>query len=329
MILIIDADGLCFKAYYALENKVDYPMCVGVPRSIIKLYNDFNPTSIALVFDSEDKELSKIYPDYRKDREEPWDLGKEDYEYLLSILVLIGLPVYKDDREADRIIASIVNLNKNKDIIIYSDDKDFFQLLSSNIKQFSETRGNIYITPKDVEKQFKIPNNTLFREYLIFNGDNVDRIPRILSQEETLQVIKTKGKLEDWFFKKDFKDLPKQIQSKLNNKYEQVEINYKLVNLLDDKEKPKLFKSKIKNLDYIIKRTYIREEDMEKLKSIANKLKPIFKESQIIEKYLEKFNALNLDKQSARIFQIEVLYRNGRRRNFGTVKMLPGMRWEK
>jgi 5'-3' exonuclease len=233
--LIVDADGLAFKSYYALEQKVDFPMAFGVLRSVVKILNDFEPDKLALVFDSDDEELKHIYPGYRRGREEPWDLGMEDYVYMLEILAGLGFKVYKDGREADRVIAGLVNTNEDDEICIYSDDKDFFQLLEGQrVWMFGEHRGEVFCS--DVVREFELPRGQcgLFRELLIFTGDPVDRVPRILRTADAYEVIWRKGYLEDWFFDEDFDGLPQRIQDILVEKYDEVVRNYKLVNLMDE-----------------------------------------------------------------------------------------------
>jgi len=233
--LIVDADGLAFRSYYALEKKMDYPMAFGSLRMLIKVLNQFNPDELALVFDSDDKELKKVYKGYRKGREEPWQLGMTDYRYMLEILSGAGFKVYKDGREADRIIAGLVNRNKDDWICIYSDDKDFFQLLEGKrVWMYGDNRGEVYC--QDVVDEFELPECGLFREFLIFTGDSVDRVPRILRTSDAYEVIFKKGYLEDWFFDKDFDGLSDRIKDILNQRFNEVIRNYKLVNLMDERK---------------------------------------------------------------------------------------------
>jgi hypothetical protein len=90
----------------------------------------------------------------------------------------------------------------------------------------------------DVVKEFELPRGQcgLFRELLIFTGDPVDRIPRILRTADAYEVIWRKGYLEDWFFDEGFDGLSQRIQDILVEKYDEVVRNYKLVNLMDETE---------------------------------------------------------------------------------------------
>lgn len=270
MFLIVDADGLCFRSFYALEAKVDFPLAYGVPRSAARLIKEFEPERMVLVFDSEDDELKKIYPRYREGREEPWDFGMTDYVYMLEILSYLGFEVYKDGREADRIIASFVNRDEESEICIYSDDKDFFQLLEGRrVWMFGEHRGEVFA--RDVKEEFELPNNRLFRELLIFTGDAVDRIPRILKTEDAYKVIWEKGFLEDWFFDEDFSGLEEGIIKELEEKYGEIVRNYKLVNLLDETRKPGRYEAGFseEKIKKVLKKVGLDEREVERIQDLV------------------------------------------------------------
>ncbi len=274
-LVVVDADGLAFKYYYALEGRVDYPMAFGVLRGVVKLYRDLGePDRMVFVFDSEPDELKEIYPRYREGREEPWQLGRADYNAMIELLVGFGFDVYKKEGvEADRIIASIVNRNRGRyRIEIYSDDKDFFQLLDDDVVLIGERRGEW--TGRDVEREFGLPDNKLFMDYLVLVGDAVDRVPRILRRREAIEVIRKKGALKGWFFEKDFDGLNEGLIEKLKERYKDIEINYKLVNLLDERRPfAKLESDKTEEeIEKLAGKVGLSDADISRIKSLGERI---------------------------------------------------------
>lgn len=79
--------------------------------------------------------------------------------------------------EADDIIAVLAkNLSEKEEVIIYSEDKDFHQLIGKNIRQYRPiSKKWINLTEEEVEK-FKIEHTLI--------GDAVDNIPRIVDETE-------------------------------------------------------------------------------------------------------------------------------------------------
>lgn len=255
MKLIVDADGLAFKSYYTLEKKIDYPMAYNVIRMMNRILDEYKPDYVAFVFDSVPLELRKIYKGYREGREEPWQLGKKDYELMIDICSYL-YPVYKKDGvEADRIIAGLVNNNKRSKILIYSDDKDFFQLLRNGyVELYGEVRGRY--TARMVKEEFELDDNRLFRDFLIYTGDEVDRIPRLFSTKDAYEIIETKGIIEDWFFDKDYSKLSDELKELIIKNYNEIERNYKLIDLLHEYRVFKPISSRIKDKDELYRLVY-------------------------------------------------------------------------
>lgn len=218
--LIVDAEGLVFRAD-AVMKEIDRSISYGVLYFLLALIKQFKPDKLSLVWDSS-TDLTEIYPDYRKDRTIGREKDPKDYEFALELLSLLGVRQYKKEGfEADRIIAALIN-NKpeNEDIILYSDDKDFFQLMENGVKIFSPRKDN-YITEGYVKNKFGVKPEDIGK-FLALAGDPVDRIPSIYNKDETLETLKKYDKI------KNIPDAPKQLFT-----------NYKLTNLKDIDEIPK------------------------------------------------------------------------------------------
>jgi len=129
------------------------------------------------------------FPNYKANRKKDRANSGHDWEFIFTSLNSIRdelkehfpykvLEVY--GAEADDIIATLVKYEKDDDTIIISSDKDFIQLHSHKVKQYSP-----------VTKKFV--NGTVPLEYLkehIIKGDRSDGVPNVLSPDDTFTESK-------------------------------------------------------------------------------------------------------------------------------------------
>ena len=129
------------------------------------------------------------FPNYKANRKKDRASSGYDWDFIFTTLNGVRdeikehfpykvLEVY--GAEADDIIATLVKSEKDDDTIIISSDKDFIQLHSHKVKQYSP-----------VSK--KLVNGTPPHEYLrehIIKGDRSDGVPNILSPDDTFTESK-------------------------------------------------------------------------------------------------------------------------------------------
>ena len=129
------------------------------------------------------------FPNYKANRKKDRANSGHDWEFIFTSLNSIRnelkehfpykvLEVY--GAEADDIIATLVKYKKDDDTIIISSDKDFIQLHSHKVKQYSP-----------VSK--KLVNGTTPQHYLrehIIKGDRSDGVPNVLSPDDTFTESK-------------------------------------------------------------------------------------------------------------------------------------------
>lgn len=168
---------------------------IGYIKSLASLIRKLNPKKIITVWESGGSpRRRKIFPEYKQGRkplnvnryygdiitEQNSDENKYQQIYVLTKL-LKRLPIYQihvPDCEADDIIGYLCKLRyPNEEKVIYSSDKDFYQLLNDKTKIYSPGKM-IFVTKADVEKEYSItPEN--FCVAKAFCGDNSDNIPGI------------------------------------------------------------------------------------------------------------------------------------------------------
>lgn len=201
-ILIIDGTNTFIRVFASVpalnDNGQHIGGVIGFLRSIGSNIRQFQCTRCIVVFDGAGGSVRrrKIYPEYKGNRKnknklnrfnEFADLVDEqesmrlqflrifDYLKLLPVTVVII-----DNIEADDTIAYIAKqyYDEKSKITIVSTDRDFLQLVNSNIQVYSPIKRKLYTSENlSAEIGFKHENYLLYR---ILSGDSSDNIPGVL-----------------------------------------------------------------------------------------------------------------------------------------------------
>lgn len=196
-ILIIDGLNLHTRHYIANPTMSDMGHQVGGVVGFLKgiqlLANKFHPPHVCVVWEGGGSPRRRaIYSNYKSKRKPqklnryyegdiPDTVENRNYQIMLLIELLRKTPIqqfYISDCEADDIIAYLVKYKfRNRQCMIVSSDKDYYQLLDNRVLQWSPGQKKI-IRPEDVEKKFGIkPSNFCLARSFI--GDMSDAVPGI------------------------------------------------------------------------------------------------------------------------------------------------------
>ncbi|MDA8561933.1 DNA polymerase I [Gammaproteobacteria bacterium] len=204
-IVLIDGSSYLYRAFHALPpltNSKNLPTgaIYGVINMIKKLFTDYNPEYLAIIFDPKGKTLrNKIYEQYKANRSAmPEDLAKQ-IEPLYKIISAMGIPMFiVNEVEADDVIATIADHadNNKKRVLISTSDKDLAQLVNDNISLVN-TMSNTTLTTDKVIEKFGIPPNLII-DYLSLTGDTSDNIPGIpnVGPKTAVKWLKEYGNLD-------------------------------------------------------------------------------------------------------------------------------------
>ena len=183
---LIDGSSYIFRAYFAirhLSTSSGFPTnaIYGFTSMLFKFIKDYDPKYVAMVFDSKTRTFrSDIYPLYKANRDKPPDDLITQFDKIFDVVRAFSIPiVQKDGFEADDLIGTIAKENEDKkiDIVLVTGDKDFYQLVSSNIKLL-DTMKNKVTDIEEVKKRFGVgPENVI--DVLALSGDQVDNIPGV------------------------------------------------------------------------------------------------------------------------------------------------------
>jgi DNA polymerase-1 len=260
-VLLVDATNLFIRSFCAVPsmdpNGNHIGGMVGFLKSLGLAIRTFKPTRCIVVFDGKggSQRRRKLYPQYKANRKPPIRLNRaydmtsdeqerENMKWQLVTLVdiLEHLPVTTfalDNVEADDVIAYLSQLiaAENGHSIIYSTDKDFYQLASPSVKIYNPGKKKTF-TEDVILEEFGIhPKH--FHFFRALDGDTSDNIDGVkgvgaLSLKKYIPEI-ADPLVEisvDMIRKKyvDVKKVPKIIQNILQNE-SIVERNLQLMNL--------------------------------------------------------------------------------------------------
>ena len=188
-----------------------------------------------------------IFPNYKAGRKANREKSEHDWEYIFDLLSKVKNEIkqflpYKvievESVEADDIIAVLCK-RTNERVLILSGDKDFIQLHNDRIKQYNPVL-NKFVGQGE--------NPSLYIREHILKGDRSDGIPNVLSDDNVFiegrrQRPLSRKKIEAWcneivptFNEEEQKNydrnrklidlscLPKEIEDKINNEFNDVKV---------------------------------------------------------------------------------------------------------
>jgi DNA polymerase-1 len=182
-LILVDGSSFLFRAYHAippLTNAKGEPTnaIYGVSNMLRKLLADYNPTHVAVVFDSKTKTFRhELSPVYKANRTEmPSDLGCQ-IKPLHALIRAMGIPLISASGvEADDVLGVLACYAKTQGhhVIIATSDKDMAQLVNEHIT-LEDTMSKTKLTVDGVFEKFGVRPDQI-ADYLALVGDSSDNI---------------------------------------------------------------------------------------------------------------------------------------------------------
>jgi 5'-3' exonuclease len=291
--VLIDGNNLLHRAHYAfVDGRVRSGKTIlcspsGFPTgmtfgflSILGswLYSVPSPTSISVFFDGEPTRRLSLDPTYKSDRSahgikssysgQPIKMpnGMEAYgeiELIQHLLTMLGCKVYHHpNEEADDLIASFVSSNSEHVNIIYSSDKDFFQLVGHRTVIYRPGHDGFF----DSERVTNYMNELYgvpvappqIRMFKSFTGDPSDSIPGILRiRKKVVHSLCSFPSVKE-AYATGLPGFSKSEKEKAESMIDRVTLNFELVGLKYDLD----FRSCLRpgSLDFVSAKDFCREE---------------------------------------------------------------------
>ncbi|MGH2349462.1 MAG: 5'-3' exonuclease [bacterium] len=185
---LVDGDGLLYRAANAIPfftNPAGLPTngLHGFASMMYGLVRGSRPSHLAVGFTADPPLRKHAWdPDYKINHYEHPDEIKAQMPYAMRFVeALGGRALLVSGYEADDIIATLVGRRKRTPVRIVSSDRDFYQLLSDDVRLVMPVRGLSEVRevgPREVEAALGIPP-ALVADLKALVGDPSDDIPGV------------------------------------------------------------------------------------------------------------------------------------------------------
>ncbi len=205
-LVLIDGNSLINRAFYAMPllttKNGEYTNAVyGFMNMFFKMLSDEKPTFVAVAFDVKAPTFRhKMFSDYKGTRKPMPEELRPQIPLLKELLTEMGITVLeKPGSEADDIIGTIAK-HTNVQTVIFTGDKDSFQLVDQETEVHFTRRGitetEIYDNANFKEKTGITPKQIIDLKALM--GDASDNIPGVkgIGEKTALSLIEQFGDLE-------------------------------------------------------------------------------------------------------------------------------------
>ncbi|HYP23457.1 MAG TPA: 5'-3' exonuclease H3TH domain-containing protein, partial [Actinomycetota bacterium] len=209
--LILDGYSLAFRAFYALPEDLQTTdgtktnAVYGFTAMLIKLLQEQKPEYITVCFDvGEPLERSAEYAEYKSNRSTAPDGFSGQVPLIYEVLRVMQIPIFGvPGHEADDVIACFAKraAAEGIDVRIVTGDRDFFQLVSKDIRVLYNRRGItdiVEMDPKKVEERYGVPP-AKYVDLKALEGDTSDNLPGVpgVGTKTAAKLVQKYGSAEE------------------------------------------------------------------------------------------------------------------------------------
>ena len=247
-VFLVDSTGFVLKYWFSMppvetKNYESIAAFLGFSSFVVRLLNEYKPSHISFAFDESLGTCfrNKIYPDYKKNRENAPEELKAQLNLCREFLSILGLDNNaSSEYEADDIIHTLSHNVRNSGCnnIILTNDKDLYQLIyPGDVWWDYKTKMFTHDDLKDFLGF--IPQN--LSDFLGLMGDSVDNIPGApgLGEKTAMTLMAEYNDLES-------------LINQLNSIPERVGIKFKrFIKIINENKKIIYLSKKLATLEYI------------------------------------------------------------------------------
>ena len=188
-LFLIDAYALIYRSYYAFINNprinskgLNTSAVMGFCNTLNEVLTKERPSHIGVAFDHGLTFRNEAFPQYKAQREETPEDIKRSVPIIKDILTAYHIPVLQvDGFEADDVIGTLALKagQQGVDTYMLTPDKDYAQLVRSNVYMYRPRHGGGYETmgPDKVNQKYNISSPLQVIDLLALMGDSADNFP--------------------------------------------------------------------------------------------------------------------------------------------------------
>ena len=244
---LIDMYSLIYRSYYAhIRNprinskQMDTSAPFGVVQILDSLFGKHEITHIIAAYDlSAPTFRHKKYPAYKANREAMPEPLRNSIPYIKKIVDAFGiLSMSYEGYEADDVIGTLAKQAEKEGFQSYmlTNDKDYGQLVSDNIKQFKPEKGGLFslVGEAEVCRKLEITKSSQIIDYLSLVGDSSDNIPGCfgIGQKTASSLLREYQNIDGIYA--NLSKLPEKTRRKLSENRDQVLLSKELATICTD-----------------------------------------------------------------------------------------------
>lgn len=188
-LFLIDAYALIYRSYYAFINNprinskgLNTSAVMGFCNTLNEVLSKEQPSHIGVAFDHGLTFRNEAFPQYKAQREETPEDIKRSVPIIKDILTAYHIPMLQvDGFEADDVIGTLALKagEQGVDTYMLTPDKDYAQLVRSNVYMYRPRHGGGYETmgPDEVNQKYNISSPLQVIDLLALMGDSADNFP--------------------------------------------------------------------------------------------------------------------------------------------------------
>jgi DNA polymerase-1 len=209
-LLIVDGHSYAYRAFYAIRS-LSSPTgsatnaIYGFIRMLGKMRGKLEPTHIIVIWDGGlAAERMTLLPGYKSQRPEMPSALAEQLDQIVDFLRAASVFSFmKESTEADDCIAAVAlrAAATGMEVVIASADKDFMQLVSSNIRLLNPHDNTETLWGAEEVKRKSGVEPTQIVDWLSLTGDSVDNIPGVpgVGSKTAANLLSQFGSVEEMY----------------------------------------------------------------------------------------------------------------------------------
>ncbi len=212
-LLLVDGHNLLFRMFYGMPDNFytpagqKYNAVFGFASAMKRVLEWIRPTHALVVFDSEDcGDRRALDGDYKANRPDFSEADPNDCPFtqlpaIYALLDRMGI-AHREIHgcEADDVIASYaVNCQKDYHVIIFSTDRDYWQLVGERVSILNyHGADSTLVTPATVERKFGVRPEQ-FADFKCLVGDHSDNVAGVpgVGPKRAAEMLGEYGSLEN------------------------------------------------------------------------------------------------------------------------------------
>ena len=249
-LFLIDAYAMIYRAYYAFiknprinSKGLNTSAIMGFVNTLNEVLTKEHPTHIGVAFDPAGPTFRhEAYPEYKAQREAcPEDI-KLSVPIIKDVLKAYRIPILeKSGYEADDVIGTLAtqasSLGDEIEVFMLTPDKDYGQLVKSNVKMFRPKfgdKGYDTMGPQEVMDKYGLTTPLQVIDLLGLMGDASDNIPGCpgVGEKTAVKIITQFGSIEELLNRTD--ELKGALKAKVEENRKQIEFSKFLATIKTD-----------------------------------------------------------------------------------------------